>query len=1341
MATNFPFKATTLPSAPVEVVEPPPETGMGGFAVGTEEEFLATPADETEAPKPLPDLSNFKLRQLSEQKVDDTFRKFGSEAPYIIFENTVVDLRKKYGSENITEGSVLDGTAPLLDALPKEILSRVYTPQQVENFDFLTPDEKSLSTRQVINLFTNTEDVGFLQRLAIKVPEAAGAVVGFTEGAKLGAAGSRYLASRGMGKAAFGTALVSPFIGAILGEDVARLSKEVFGLKGPTYNPFDRTAVKAADTAAFGLGFASLPGFLRRGLKGANPELGGALLMNNVSRLKGTAGPNLSAFLLKGAEDLVGAYGRKGKIVPEVGFAGLSTAGRALAEQNFPGSDLAAITGEVVAPVGGAVVAKALAPLSPLRILAGTFNKISQSIGPVEPPPEGTGFVGRQISKAKNYGSAITRVFSERQERAAVKTYLQRARDAGISEEQLEKMAKEFEQGNLSAIFKDPVLSDIRDRVQDVYGLNNPLIQKLSKEEQKIFKQDMDKVFNTLATAIKDDTERGYALASAFAQDVIETQMASKIQDRVIKLQEAYQKIKDVRANQGDFTGRLVKRLVELDDNFSKQAEKLYKKVPDHTLFFDADNPFPLSNFIRDNNIELDKLKLIGSPKLKDAIEDVNKLSKQQDQIDAAVAQGNTDVDPIQLPYLRVKGLLTRLNDVITNSNLDAGDRGIAKRLKSEIRDSILYNDDVVRGFTRPGDTDESFKQARENASIYYRAYKSVFTGENGILSQITPFDIQGRKAPHDVLLDALQFTGSDRTARTILDLQRVENFGRNPLDTEIPTSARDDSFTLRGSAPTLEGQLDLESVVLGPGSQSVDNLITAHLLSSGIGNFDSQLDTPLTLLNGREFDPGGVLVIKPDKLLKYVQQNTTIGDGPKRKLFDLVPEVGEELSEIARRSQELNKDVELFDLDLTKFRKQNIWTLFTVDPDQSSFLDILTKGFAGVKNFKKDIIWDNLMTPIRKIEDAAKNPRELLTDLQEKGFAGPYLKQKSLSDLSDEEATEIAGEVVDDAKTGLRELIFDYARDNAGLNVEKFEDILFSKVVKQKGVSRPESNPGLATWMKNNDLISEEEVDRLRNGLEQAKREYRASKDVLQRSETLGEQIRGGVAGAAGAIAGSALLNRFIRFAETLGIGSGTVGGGPALSVPATTAKIARRLAKDAEVGSRITGFYKLLQNPAKFATLLRELKSFEAGKPVSENAKEIIQEYLVTVGLIVPIRRSAVGSQRAITEEIDILPSGVEEDENENDEAASLDVAPVPAAAANKPPTTFAAAPLPVPPRQVAAVAPPPKPPLAGGPVDPARAAFAFGPQDMLARPALGAKGGAVNGGGIGTFFKQRG
>jgi len=1334
MATNFPFKATTLPPAPVEVVKPPPEKEDDSLLTGGLDD--STMGRLT--PEPPPDLSNFKLRQLSEQKVDDVFRNFGSEAPYIIFENTVVDLRKKYGSENITEGSVLDGTAPLLNALPKEILSRVYTPEQVENFQFLTPDEKSLSTRQVINLFTNTEDVGFFQRLAIKSPEAAGAVVGFTQGAKLGAVGSRYLASRGMAAPAFATALISPFVGSLLGEDVGRLSKEVFGLKGPTYNPFDRTAVKTADTAAFGLGFASLPAFLRKGLKGKNPELGGALLMSNVARLKGTAGPGLSAFMVKGLEDLVGAYGRKGKIVPEVGFAGLSTAGRAFAEQNFPGSDFAAITGEVVAPVGGAVVTKALSPFSPLRILSGTFNKIAQNIGPVEPPPEGAGFVGRQISKVKNYGSAITRVFSERQERAAVKTYLQRARDAGMSEKQLEQIAKEFEQGNLKAIFKDPILSDIRERVQDVYGLNDPLMQKLSKEEQRIFKEDMDKVFNTLATAIKDDTERGYALASAFAQDVIETQMASTIQDRVIKLQQAYQRIKDVRANQGDFTGRLVDRLVELDAIFSKEAEKLYKKVPDHTLFFDADNPFPLSNFIRDNNIELDKLNLIGSPKLKDAIEDISILSKQQDQIDAAVAQGNTDVDPIQLPYLRVKGLLTRLNDVITNRNLDAGDRGIAKRLKSEIDSLILYSDDVVRGFTRPGDTDESFKQARGNASTYYRAYKSVFTGENGILSQITPFDIQGRKAPHDILLDGLKFTASDRTARNILDLQRVENFGVNPLDTKIPTSARDDSFTLRESAPTLEGQLDLKSVVLGPGSQSVDNLITAHLLSSGIGSFDSQLDTPLTLLNGRKFDPGGVLVMKPDNLLKYIEQNTTIGDGPKRKLFDLFPEVAQELSEIARRSKDLNEDVELFNLDLEKFRKQNIWTAFTVDPDQSSFLDILTKGFAGVKNFKRDLIWDNFMIPIRKIEDAAKNPRELLTDLQNKGLADTYLNNRPLSDLSDEEVTKIAGEVVGDAKTGLRELIFDYARDNAGLDVAKFEDILFSKAVKQKGVSRPESNPGLANWMKNNDLISEEEVSRLRTGLEQAKREYSASKDILRQRETLGEQIKGGVAGAAGAIAGSALLNRFIKFAETLGIGSGAVGAGPALSVPATTGKIARKLAKDAEVGSRITGFYKLLQNPAKFATLLREMKSFEAGKPVSENAKEIIQEYLVTVGLIVPIRRSAVGSQRVITEEIDVLPSDVEKDEKENDEVSSVDDTPVPVAAVQRPPTVVAAPP-PIP-RQVAAVQPP-RPPLAGGPIDPARAAFAFGPQDMLARPALAAKGGAVNGGGIGTFFKERG
>ena len=275
-----------------------------------------------------------------------------------------------------------------------------------------------------------------------------------------------------------------------------------------------------------------------------------------------------------------------------------------------------------------------------------------------------------------------------------------------------------------------------------------------------------------------------------------------------------------------------------------------------------------------------------------------------------------------------------------------------------------------------------------------------------------------------------------------------------------------------------------------------------------------------------------------------------------------------------------------------------------------------------------------------------------------------------------------------------------------------------------------------LADWMISSKVASESEIEgffEVLKSMEQFKAQFDLKNVDLTNAVQDMNFIQDLYLRLAGARIGTAL-------GSALPGGRGSTG----LVEPAAGVRLVESLTKALPAGKQLEAVSEIIKDKR---LLLQALKT-----PLNANDKAGTFKFLLNK-LSEKLKLSKEDIEEAVQSRIDayrgtvlsrqprVLPPEAQEDENENDEAASLDVTSVPAAAANKPPTTFAAAPLPVPPRQVAAVAPPPRPPLAGGPVDPARAAFAFGPQDMLARPALGAKGGAVNGGGIGTFFKQRG
>ena len=270
-----------------------------------------------------------------------------------------------------------------------------------------------------------------------------------------------------------------------------------------------------------------------------------------------------------------------------------------------------------------------------------------------------------------------------------------------------------------------------------------------------------------------------------------------------------------------------------------------------------------------------------------------------------------------------------------------------------------------------------------------------------------------------------------------------------------------------------------------------------------------------------------------------------------------------------------------------------------------------------------------------------------------------------------------------------------------------------------------------LAEWMISSKVASESEIEgffEILKSMEQFKAQFDLKNIDLTNAVQDMNFIQDLYLRLAGARVGTAL-------GSALPGGRGATG----LVEPAAGVRLVESITKALPAGKQLSAVSEIIKDRR---LLLQALKTPLNAKDKAGTFKFILNKLAEKLKLskedieeAVQLRRDAYRGT-FLSREPRVVPVEVD-DEEENDEVSSVDDTSVPVAA-QRPPTVVAAPP-PIP-RQVTAVQPP-RPPLAGGPIDPARAAFAFGPQDMLARPALGAKGGAVNGGGIGTFFKERG
>ena len=1285
MSTLSPIPEAT----PVETRRPPdPPMTEADFGL----------ADETE--KPVPDFIDFKPIKLTQREVDQAVSKFGAVGgPVQLAEETILKLQEKYGAGNLSLSSIQDGTAPIYDLLPE--------------FQGKSEEDRALSLRQFYSKFTDARDFDVLNYFLEVSPEAASATAGFIYGAKAVAPVVRGLldpSPKSLGKKfipgyaplAAASVVAIPVISAILGEDAARIIKKAITGELPPINPKNRE--QAAMTKMFAAGVYG----------GVTPYSIGKQGVNlNVSKLMGKVKfgeqeisglvpmkSGTSETILRGIEDVTGMIGRVARKRPvatavgEAAATGVTTLATGFAERTFPERPGLVATTEMAAPAIGTAVVR----LSPTRLFGDFFTKAIKGI-PEEVSRMREAGEGAKKFKQVDYLTAAANVRARSSQEGAAATVIDKLRAGNYSEKEISIIEKElgadsFKEGTeptaeqLRPLFKNPILSQIKDQVKKFGG-------DFDEAQKKVTELEINRIVGGINRVAVQNKELGYKLAVDFNQYLQEVSMKKQLAEGVAKLTQAFKRINPERGTDRRYAEFLVTRLRDLNTKFKDNAKRLYDGVPDHTLIFDGQNRFVVDeNFLR-SNIKGFSMRKTGQPVYDRALKDLLAYSKQQNAVDTG-SEVNFEVE-----YNDINDIVKDLRSVARDKNVNDVVKRRASELEGLLTDKVLMASEGVNRVSKTGDpVNETVLNRLGAANAYYRATK-------------------------------------------IIDLQRVEKFGRDPMGTIIPIRGGQ-SITLGEGDPSYVGILK-DLVVPDTAPQSVRsqiiNVLEAATKTPVSSSTDPQTALTFQTPTKQAFSADGVLNISPSRLKQLVDDNSS-PDGNEGKLFDLVPEIGRKFREIASRAGEAETIVIDLKDDYKKFKQQQLWTVFANDPkskNDQDFLSLLNSGLSGRRVTGGKRAFDTLMNPIRAMENRVKqDPRGFLKAIQDNELAPTGIVENlDIDSLSSSQVDDLNKQIVNEAKQGLKSLVLDYAKDLAGenskqgINFEVFSEILF-QTDPNRNIKREIRQIPIADFLIDNGLASKQELDNIKQSIKNLRDNFGGEQGSII------EEKPGVMKRMSARIAGNVIFTNFVDKVTNLlpGLTSGTTA---KLQIGTAGAAVGEDFFINADVGKRADGFLELFSNPAKLGYLMRVIRQTERpdSKPLTENAKEIARNILLEARIAVA-RRGLPATIKTGTEEIDILPSDVEKDEEENDEVSSVDDTPVPVAAVQRPPTVVAAPP-PIP-RQVAAVQPP-RPPLAGGPIDPARAAFAFGPQDMLARPALGAKGGAVNGGGIGTFFKERG
>lgn len=534
-----------------------------------------------------PDIFRQSAYQFKTGDIDNAFSEYGTAAPGVLAQQVALEAETKGPFQGLfTYDTLQDGTAPIFERMP--------------GYKGLPPEERKLGDREIIKLFSNVQDRGFFEQLAIEAPKSFMAASGMYVGAKKGAALSRRIPGTTPASAiaritvpvftTIGGGVVSGFAGE-------ELRKALFGEREP-YNPYDFAKVRAAETTAGVLEGIALPyGIGKKGI-----DLGFALHQKAISELPASAGANLtlgrSERALRNFENLVGDVGktyRKRPVVAGLGEAtvgGVSVAGSAIAAKQAPDSPTAQLVGEIGAPTALSVGSN----LVPSRLL---YTAVSSFVGKTknELAPfaeEAAREAGRDKPNIQDRMKAFARFYKNKRKTAGARIIADQLEAGMGSPEEVDAFLTTL--GRIASDDTDPDAAARAFREIRKNPVLNTIVQKLEKSGVD-FDEQTEGAVNVqargllqLLSSFDTGTSEGYRLASEVLAAAHTQELVNNVFDRVNKIQQAFKQVQGENVDFKQLATRLSDSYDQIYRNTETVAGRLYDDLKNHEIKFDLDN-------------------------------------------------------------------------------------------------------------------------------------------------------------------------------------------------------------------------------------------------------------------------------------------------------------------------------------------------------------------------------------------------------------------------------------------------------------------------------------------------------------------------------------------------------------------------------------------------------------------------------------------------------------------------------------------------------------------------------------------------------------------------------
>jgi hypothetical protein len=1176
-------------------------------------------------PPPLP---AFEPYAFAKGEIENTFREFKSSAPVVLAAQLATEMGNRAGGDVISYEGLRDGTAPYFD-------------RNSETRD-LSPEERRMSDREILNRFSNAKDRSFLQSLADQFPGAVGTIVGAGFGGQTGAKAARFVPPIPyVGPAA---RIVLPIAGTIGGaiygkEAVKELEEELFGAPDPV-NPFDRKKQKMAETAMAAIEGAGMVRLIGRG--GIN--LTSAAIVDRAKELSEQVGPNLRRRgdeTVAAFENLVGSVGKRAAEKPvsfaagEGAMATAATLARGVQETNAPGSTAGQLVAEAGVPIVGALSIQGLAGRFALGAL-GDLNQYRKGLAQVSAED-----AGRAKPNLRDSVTGILGAVRERRDMQAGKFLMEALKSRDIKPEDLDTLIKELGEGTKVPVY-DPRfkgLGDVR-RMLEALGKDFTEEGEEAKDAIKIGLLEM------MRLSFADGTEEGYLFGSSLAKMIAEADISKGVVDGVNRVTSAYKQVKGSGGNTEELATALV-------DNFlkpyleatRKTAKKLYDRVPEHSILFDLDSPPTLVGALERVRYPVGDAAKGLDPLLQRVADNIR---RREDEL-----RNMTPVNPSQgdygdmgeMSFEELNGLQSQLGDLARSRTASPGDRRLASELKQELKDQM---NDLSARRDISDEKSAEIVSALSVASSYVAARSKIFRG--GVWKGMVKKTDVGDEDWETALIDALASNSSKGGVKIKL-LQQAARFAEDPINTPVPNAPDLQKFKTKITADLVYPEYPPPSTSAAFG----DALDAAVASSKGVGGGDPRT---VVLPDGQVMEMPTSTTDAAELLRRLATPKGQAVDPANPRPLDLVPELKRGLEEIAEAEAALNQrspDSKMFNLnlqgilqrsegELKRAEAQNLWWTLSGEEVGDGFINIVTKGLEGGKTRDLKSVYDSLLTPIRRIQEkAAQDPVGLVQGLKESNYFPRLfddITQEFGDDLSPEQAAQAAGRLVEASREGLKAMMFDILKNkslpaNAGgsqqVDWAKFSQLLNDPPT--RGSQKLTKMPSIADWMVRNRLASPEEMKTLKVSLK-ALSDLEAEvlgKDVSEK--LLGkDRLKSAMAGIFGAGIGSKMSNLMSKIP-----GMGNTGN---IAIPGIVANVSRGVLIDAKAAALQDRLFSLLQNPRDAARILQGLRAEASGKGAGDATLNYFKDKFGDI-LITPPRRAAAYSTSPGSEETEMDPA----------------------------------------------------------------------------------------------------